>query len=144
MRGKQFHKGMEVYVWAIVVFCQLKHCPEDKLRNFVVQLRKIGNDAGMPIRRDPCFVRWLQGMDTVEPVFRQLRQENPDLQLVMIILPGKTPIYGKCDICLWVNIVCVYTSVYLCELLSTFLYSSAYLCPVVRSVCTGVLWSTIV
>lgn len=95
MRGKQFHKGMEVYTWAIMVFCQSKHCPEDKLRNFVVQLRKIGNDAGMPIRRDPCFVRWLQGMDTVEPVFRQLRQENPDLQLVMIILPGKTPIYAE-------------------------------------------------
>ena len=40
-------------------------------------------------------MRWLQGMDTVEPVFRQLRQEYPDLQLVMIILPGKTPIYGN-------------------------------------------------
>ena len=115
-------------MWAIVVFCQLKHCPEDKLRNFVVQLRKIGNDAGMPIRRDPCFVRWLQGMDTVEPVFRQLRQENPDLQLVMIILPGKTPIYGKCDsIHVCVRIFCGLPCILLyTKLLSMFLYTVKY------------------
>ena len=51
---------------------------------------------GMPVVKDPFFKRYISnsGLDHVEPLFRQLKNDRPDLQLVMIILPGKTPVYG--------------------------------------------------
>ena len=59
-----------------------------------MQLRKISNDAGMPFRRDPAYMRYHTGMESVEPVFRQLCSDIPGLQLIMVVLPGKTPVYG--------------------------------------------------
>ena len=74
-------------------------------RHFVFQLRKISNDAGMPIRSDPFFQRFVSGVDNVEPLFRQLKQDRLDLQLLMVVLPGKTPVYG--EICLTITGECV-------------------------------------
>lgn len=176
MRGKQFHKGVQIQTWALIIFAQYRQCSEDKIRcsqgvchwglgwisvhgsmywymhltgsslhtfslcipalqigtgnftfnaapsvrnpqsmhsftvsrstafectlcaspcrNFVWQLRKISNDAGMPFRSDPFFNRYVNGVDNVEPLFRQLKQDRMDLQLIMVVLPGKTPVYG--------------------------------------------------
>ena len=84
--------GISFYCNALV-FC---------LRNFIYQLRRISSDAGMPVIKDPFFQRYIQGVDNVEPLFRQLRAEKADLQLIMVILPGKTPVYGEwwC-VCVW-------------------------------------------
>ena len=71
----------------ISVFSPCKH--------FVFQLRKISDDAGMPIRSDPFFQRFVSGVDNVEPLFRQLKQDRLDLQLLMVVLPGKRPVYGE-------------------------------------------------
>lgn len=49
----------------------------------------------MPVVKDPFFQRYVQGVDNVEPMFRQLRAERSDLQLIMVVLPGKTPVYGE-------------------------------------------------
>ena len=46
----------------------------------------------MPVTKDPFFVRYMSGVDTVEPIFRQLKQDRPDLQLIMVVLPGKTQV----------------------------------------------------
>ena len=84
----------------------VKYCTFDKLslneltihhppcRNFVYQLRRISGDAGM-LTKEPFFLRYVTGVDSVEPIFRQLKQDRPDLQLIMVVLPGKTPIYGE-------------------------------------------------
>lgn len=101
MRGKQFHSGVEVHLWTIVVFATVRQCPEDKLRNFIYQLRKISLDAGMPFRRDPERVRYIQDrmgverVEAVEPLFRQLCVEIEGLQLILVVLPGKTPVYAE-------------------------------------------------
>ncbi len=72
------------------------HCTTKlRCRNFIYQLRRISSDAGMPVVKDPFFQRYVQGVDNVEPLFRQLRAERADLQLVMVVLPGKTPVYGE-------------------------------------------------
>lgn len=64
-------------------------------RAFTDQLRKISRDAGMPIQGQPCFCKYAQGADSVEPMFRHLKYTYQGLQLVVVILPGKTPVYGK-------------------------------------------------
>ncbi|KAL8220536.1 UNVERIFIED_CONTAM: Protein argonaute-3 [Gekko kuhli] len=66
--------------------------PEQKGQN---QLRKISKDAGMPIQGQPCFCKYAQGADSVEPMFRHLKNTYSGLQLIIVILPGKTPVYAE-------------------------------------------------
>ncbi|CAK9293816.1 unnamed protein product [Gordionus sp. m RMFG-2023] len=95
MRGKQFHTGIEIRVWAIACFAPQKTCREDALRNFTQQLQKISNDAGMPIIGQPCFCKYATGPEQVEPMFRFLKTTFQGLQLVVVVLPGKTPVYAE-------------------------------------------------
>ena len=82
--------------WQVLFF--LLHC-----RSFTEQLRKISKDAGMPIQGQPCFCKYAQGSDSVEPMFRHLKNTYLALQLIVVVLPGKTPVYGKamlkCHVC---------------------------------------------
>ncbi|XP_029779194.1 protein argonaute-2 [Suricata suricatta] len=64
-------------------------------KSFTEQLRKISRDAGMPIQGQPCFCKYAQGADSVEPMFRHLKNTYAGLQLVVVILPGKTPVYAE-------------------------------------------------
>ncbi|EPB70479.1 piwi domain protein [Ancylostoma ceylanicum] len=95
MRGKQFHTGIDVKVWAIACFAQQQHVKENDLRNFTAQLQRISNDAGMPIVGQPCFCKYAMGVDQVEPMFKYLKQTFSGIQLVVVILPGKTPVYAE-------------------------------------------------
>ena len=61
MRGKQFHTGIEINVWAIACFAHQKQCQDQSLRNFTRQLQRISEDAGMPIKSGPVFCRYAQG-----------------------------------------------------------------------------------
>jgi hypothetical protein len=63
-------------------------------RSFSQQLQKISSDAGMPILGQPCFCKYATGADQVEPMFRYLKNTYPGLQLIVVVLPGKTPVYG--------------------------------------------------
>ncbi|XP_073992887.1 protein argonaute-1 isoform X1 [Rhodnius prolixus] len=95
MRGKQFFTGVEIRVWAIACFAPQRTVREDALRNFTQQLQKISNDAGMPIIGQPCFCKYATGPDQVEPMFRYLKSSFQALQLVVVVLPGKTPVYAE-------------------------------------------------
>uniref|UniRef100_A0A6A7FRX8 Protein argonaute-1 n=1 Tax=Hirondellea gigas TaxID=1518452 RepID=A0A6A7FRX8_9CRUS len=95
MRGKQFFTGVEIRVWAIACFAPQRTVKEDALRNFTTQLQKISNDAGMPIIGQPCFCKYATGPDQVEPMFRYLKTTFTGLQLVCVVLPGKTPVYAE-------------------------------------------------
>ncbi|KAI1709334.1 piwi domain-containing protein [Ditylenchus destructor] len=95
MRGKQFHTGIEVKIWAIACFAQQQHVKENDLRNFTTQLQRISSDAGMPILGQPCFCKYAVGVDQVEPMFKYLKQNFQGLQLVCVVLPGKTPVYAE-------------------------------------------------
>ncbi|KAA8585990.1 hypothetical protein FQN60_007559 [Etheostoma spectabile] len=93
--GGRFHTGIEIKVWAIACFAPQRQCTELLLKAFTDQLRKISRDAGMPIQGQPCFCKYAQGADSVEPMFRHLKYTYQGLQLVVVILPGKTPVYAE-------------------------------------------------
>ena len=63
-------------------------------RAFTQQLQKISTDAGMPIMGQPCFCKYATEADQVEPMFRYLKNTYQGLQLIVVVLPGKTPVYG--------------------------------------------------
>lgn len=71
------------------------------LRTFISQLQKISNDAGMPIQQNPCFCKYATGQDQVEPMFRFLKNGHPGLQLIVVVLPGKTPVYGGSEVSIY-------------------------------------------
>ncbi|XP_039253846.2 protein argonaute-2-like [Styela clava] len=95
MRGKQFHAGISIEVWAIACFAHQRMCTDQHLRQFIKQLQRISEDAGMPIKGTPVFCKYAQGSDQVEPLFRHLCHEFKALQLIVVVLPGKTPVYAE-------------------------------------------------
>ncbi|XP_078481805.1 protein argonaute-2 isoform X1 [Ciona intestinalis] len=95
MRGKQFHSGISIDVWAIACFAHQRMCSDQHLRTFIKSLQRISEDAGMPIRGTPVFCKYAQGSEHVEPLFRHLCDEFRALQLIVVILPGKTPVYAE-------------------------------------------------
>ncbi|XP_076639540.1 protein argonaute-1 [Colletes latitarsis] len=95
MRGKQFFTGVEIRVWAIACFAPQRTVRDDAIRLFIAQLQRISNDAGMPILGQPCFCKYATGPDQVEPMFKYLKMTFASLQLVCVILPGKTPVYAE-------------------------------------------------
>ncbi|XP_054978744.1 protein argonaute-2-like [Sorex araneus] len=95
MRDKQFHTGIVIKMWAVACFVPQSQCTQAQLKSFILQLKRISGDAGMPIPTQPCFCNYTQGVNSVEPMFRHLKKTYPNLQLVLIILPGKTPIYAE-------------------------------------------------
>ena len=49
----------------------------------------------MPVEGQPCFCKYSQALDSVELLFRHIKEAYAGLQLVLVILPGKTPLYGE-------------------------------------------------
>ena len=76
MRGKQFHTGIEINVWAIACFAHSRQCQDNSLRLFTKQLQRISEDAGMPIRSGPVFCKYAQG--TKHKSAYRWRPEFPD------------------------------------------------------------------
>ncbi|KAL5969320.1 Protein argonaute-2 [Taenia solium] len=95
MRGKQFFSGIEIKTWAIACFAPKRIVREEALQQFIIQLQKISNDAGMPIQSPPSFCKYATGQDQVEPMFRFLKNQHVGLQLIVVVLPGKTPVYAE-------------------------------------------------
>ncbi len=95
MRGKQFYVGVTIHEWAVACFAPQKIVREDALRNFSHALQKISTDAGMRIHGQPSFCKYANGSDQVEPMFRHLKKTFPGLQLIIVILPGRTPVYAE-------------------------------------------------
>ncbi|CAG5124840.1 unnamed protein product [Candidula unifasciata] len=111
MRGKQFYQGIEIRLWALACFAPQATVREDTLKSFTKQLQQISTDAGMPIMGQPCFCKYATGLDQVEPMFRYLKNTYQGLQLIIVVLPGKTPIYAEVkrvgDICFGLATQCV-------------------------------------
>lgn len=95
MRQRQFYQGMSINVYAIACFCPSQKCTDHNLRNFAKLLHRIGEDAGMPFRSGPVFCQYVSGADQVEPMFKHLVSRFKTLQLLLVVLPGKTPVYAE-------------------------------------------------
>ena len=68
----------------------------------------------MPIMGQPCFCKYATDADQVEPMFRYLKNTYTGLQLIVVVLPGKTPVYGEWSIdCHWCRLISVFFSPFL-------------------------------
>jgi len=48
----------------------------------------------MPVTGQPCFCKYAMGVDQVDSMFKYLKNNYQGLQLIVVVLPGKTPVYG--------------------------------------------------
>uniref|UniRef100_A0A8C2KZP8 Protein argonaute-1 n=1 Tax=Cyprinus carpio TaxID=7962 RepID=A0A8C2KZP8_CYPCA len=88
------HSCEEITFWGIALYLQTVPVVCKEMQPHVF-LRKISKDAGMPIQGQPCFCKYAQGADSVEPMFKHLKMSYVGLQLIVVILPGKTPVYAE-------------------------------------------------
>ena len=97
MRQKKFYVGVEIKTWAIACFANARMCSDQALRNFTKHFQKISEDAGMMISNGPVFCKYVENhqVDQVEPMFRYLTENFHGLQLILVILPGKSPVYAE-------------------------------------------------
>nr|AEF32754.1 ALG-6 [Ascaris suum] len=95
MRGKQYFSGVEVHTWAVACFVQCSLCSEAALMSFVGSIQHIANDNGMTMSARPCFCKYAVSCEQVEPMFKFIQSAFPSIQLIVVILGGKTPIYAE-------------------------------------------------
>ena len=95
MRDKQFYQGTTVTDWAIACFTPQQSVKPQDLKNFVDRLIQISDTLGMRIVREPSFCKYIHDASNVQPMFSYLRKEFPELQLIIVVLPGKTPVYAE-------------------------------------------------
>lgn len=53
----------------------------------------MASELGMPMRADPFSVKYLTGAEQVRPAFAAMHQQQPQLELVLCIMPGRTTCY---------------------------------------------------
>ena len=95
MRGKQLFTGITIKSWAIACFTPQQSVPPEALRSFVERLMGISCDLGMRIESQPDFCKYIQDVTNVQPMFSYLKKNFPMLQLILVVLPGKTPVYAE-------------------------------------------------
>ena len=95
MRGKQLYAGITIRSWAIACFTPQQSVPPESLRSFVERLMGISCDLGMKIESQPDFCKYIQDVTNVQPMFSYLKKNFPLLQLILVVLPGKTPVYAE-------------------------------------------------
>jgi len=95
LRDKQFYQGATIRDWAIACFTPQQSVRPQDLKIFVDKLINISDSLGMRIVREPSFCKYIQEQSNVQPMFTYLMKEFPQLQLILVVLPGKTPVYAE-------------------------------------------------
>ncbi|KAF1767636.1 hypothetical protein GCK72_007595 [Caenorhabditis remanei] len=138
MRPYKFLDGIHITCWAIACFAEPKEVHEDCLTRYVHLLRKISQESGVPITEYPVFCKYGHGVEEVELVLRFLKQTYPDLQLVLVILPGKHDFYPEVkrvgDTLLGVTTQCVQAK----NVVKTFAKTAANICLKINAKLGGV------
>ena len=92
MRGSEFHKGVEIKVWATIVFADSRYCRQDKVEKFLHDLRAKSETMGMRFCDGPRELYYFRPRDSVHGVFTRITEQHKDLELIIAILDKKGPV----------------------------------------------------
>lgn len=90
MREQKFLRPGTVKKWAVVNFAS--RCDERKLNQFLKTFVEIYRKMGVEIDKMPAFCDFVGNEGALKEIFE--REQN-ELDLIIGILPGKTPFYGE-------------------------------------------------
>ena len=95
MRGSKFLNGIKINVWALVVLVDDRQYPDQTIYDFSNALTKMATQMGMPMNPNPCYFQRTQRNESPEQKLRDIKANIKDIQLVLVILPGRTSVYGE-------------------------------------------------
>uniref|UniRef100_A0A646QFB5 Argonaute-2 n=1 Tax=Hemiscolopendra marginata TaxID=943146 RepID=A0A646QFB5_9MYRI len=98
MRSKEFFEPVEIRSWGMLIFVQKDRFRNQDVDNFTREFVKIGRSVGSRVEQAK-FIEYCIRINDVRPIFDQIQQKYKDLQLLLVILPGKTPIYAEVKRC---------------------------------------------
>ena len=88
MQHKSF-KPIDLMEWAIVSYENPRFLNDKNLDIFVNSLVQAGRDKGLSIHPSPCHRSIMRGSETIKGLFYDLHHRHPNLQLLVVVLPGK-------------------------------------------------------
>ncbi|CAB4013409.1 argonaute-2 isoform X1 [Paramuricea clavata] len=83
------YKTVDLKEWAIVSFENQRFLNGVGLDKFVSSLVQAGRDKGFSIHPSPCYREFMHGSERIGRLFQDLSRRYPNLQLIIVILPGK-------------------------------------------------------
>jgi len=90
-RDRTFFKGCELKEWAVINYDT--YTQKDPLTNFLTNLTRMGKDRGM-VMEWPVTIQNSRQQNP-EREFVQMKEKNPNLQMIMIILGKGGDLYGR-------------------------------------------------
>ncbi|CAK9297293.1 unnamed protein product, partial [Gordionus sp. m RMFG-2023] len=97
--GEKFIKGSTISNWALMCFENQNRCAPPMLKTFFSELSKIATEMGMKFNPAPVFNTYVREISEAENVFnhiiRQSQTNNTQLDLIVVILPGRSTLYGE-------------------------------------------------
>ena len=83
------YKTVDLDKWAIISFENQHYLNDATLKKFVSSLVQAGKDKGLAINPSPCYFDFKRGSERIGEIFRDIQSRNPNLQLLVVVLPGK-------------------------------------------------------
>ncbi|XP_015751565.1 PREDICTED: protein argonaute-2-like isoform X2 [Acropora digitifera] len=88
MRNQALFDVASIDTWTLASFAPRQRCNEDTLRNFCRQMSSVSNREGIRMPEQPADVSFARGFGDVERLFSGWSGRFPNLQLIMVVLPG--------------------------------------------------------
>ncbi|CAK9297677.1 unnamed protein product [Gordionus sp. m RMFG-2023] len=97
--GEKFVKGATINNWALMCFEPQNRCGPPMLKTFFTELSNIAKEMGMTFNPSPIFNSYVREQREAESLFnhviRQSQTNNTQLDLIVVILPGRSTLYGE-------------------------------------------------
>lgn len=84
----KYYKTVDLKEWAIVSYESRRYLNDADLDKFIHNLVRVGKDKGLSIHPSPCYRKYMRGSEGIGRLFEDLYHQYPNLQLLVIILPG--------------------------------------------------------
>ena len=96
MRDKSFHCASNINVWALLIFATERQCNFQTLHNYTKELSAACMRAGMTMTKQPIYCDYISKANVnIDELFSTIVAKHMDLDIILVVLPGKTPYYGK-------------------------------------------------
>ena len=89
MQNKPMYEPKELNEWAVISYENPRFFDERGIENFINRLVMAGKEKQLRIHPSPCHKSIKRGHESVGHVFGQLHKDYPNLQLIVVIFPGK-------------------------------------------------------
>ncbi|XP_046856737.1 protein argonaute-2-like isoform X1 [Xenia sp. Carnegie-2017] len=89
MQNKPMFQPIELKEWALISYENPRFFDDRAMSNFISRLVQAGGEKQLRINDTPCYKNTQRGYEGIGKLFGQLIKNYPNLQLIVVIFPGK-------------------------------------------------------